>query len=242
MIQNNTAAIIVIGDELLSGRTPDVNTPFLIDQLSKVGIKVKFCLMIPDDAKIIGRIVAEYSSLVKWVLISGGIGPTHDDITMESLASVFKVPLITHPELVTLLKKVYGQKCSPRHLKMAQVPEGTVLISTSRPNIPVIQFRNIFIFPGVPELMKTMFLLIKGSFKGDLCPVKEIVLAIDEGEILDELDQTIMQFSGVKIGSYPALLEDGYSVRIVMEHESKTYLNETFDFFEGKVRQFKRVN
>ncbi len=230
-----SAAIIIIGDELLSGRTQDVNSYFFIKQLSALGVKVQFCLIIPDDAEIIGRTVVEYSMRVTWTFVSGGIGPTHDDITMKSMAAAFNVPLVSNPVLVRVLKTIYGKKCTPEHLKMSNVPEGTVVITGSKTNVPVIKFQNIYIFPGVPELMKSMFRQVKDDFKGIVLPVREISLNVDEGEILAELQQTVDEFPDVKIGSYPSLLEEGFHVKIVLEHENEAYLDKVYVHFINKV-------
>ncbi|MFH2130456.1 MAG: competence/damage-inducible protein A [bacterium] len=233
--QQNTAAIIIIGDEILSGRFEDQNSPFLIKQLASQGVCVKYCITIPDDREIIARIALEYSGRVDWVFTSGGIGPTPDDITMESLALAFKVPLINHPEIEERIRNMFGNRCTPEHLNMALVPEGTLLLKTSRPHIPVLQFRNITIFPGVPEFLRAIFLLIKDRFQGVINPVAEINLAGDEGEITEYLEQTLLQFPDLKLGSYPCYLEDGVTVKIVMEHRDQEYLSNARTFLTEKV-------
>ncbi len=238
MNQEKTAAIIIIGDEILSGRFEDQNSPFLIKQLSSQGVNVKYCITIPDDLEIISRIVREYSERVTWVFTSGGIGPTPDDITMESLALAFGVPLITHTEIKSRIKKMFGSNCTPEHLRMARVPEGTILLQTSRPHIPVLQFRNVTIFPGVPEFLKTIFLSIKNQFKGVVNPTIEINLVADEGEITGYLQQTLAQFPDLKLGSYPCYESDGVKVKIVMEHCDQTYLSNAWAFFKEKVADY----
>ena len=238
MTQEKTAAIIIIGDEILSGRFEDQNSPFLIKQLASQGVNVRYCLTIPDDKEIISRIVLEYSKRVTWVFTSGGIGPTPDDITMESLALAFNVPIITHGELEGRIKKLFGANCTPEHMRMARVPEGTLLLKTSRPHIPVLQFRNITIFPGVPEFLKAIFLLIKDRFQGTVNPVAEINLIVEEGKITEYLEQTLVQFPDLKLGSYPCYVGDVVRVKIVMEHKNQDYLSNAQEFFEGRVVKY----
>jgi len=198
-------------------------------------VNVKYCLTIPDEKEIISRIALEYSRQVTWVFTSGGIGPTPDDITMESLALGFKVPLITHTEIENRIKKMYGANCTPEHMRMARVPEGTMLLKTSRPHIPVLQFRNITIFPGVPEFLRAIFLLIKDRFQGVVNPVAEINLVADEGEITEYLEQTLAQFPDLKLGSYPCYVGDAVKVKIVMEHKDQDYLSKARKFFKERV-------
>jgi molybdenum cofactor synthesis domain-containing protein len=238
MMQEKTAAIIIIGDEILSGRVEDQNSPFLIKQLASQGVNVKYCLTIPDDKEIIGRIALEYSERVTWVFTSGGIGPTPDDITMESLAMGFNVPLITHAEIEERIKKLFGANCTPEHMRMARVPEGTMLLKTSSPHIPVLQFRNITIFPGVPEFLRTIFLLIKDRFQGIVNPVVEINLTVEEGQITEYLEQTLQLFPDLKLGSYPCYLGDAVRVKIVMEHKDQEYLSKAREFFLERVDDY----
>ncbi|MCP4751830.1 MAG: hypothetical protein GY866_13125, partial [Proteobacteria bacterium] len=193
-----------------------------------------------DESEIIGDTALEYSKRVTWVFTSGGIGPTPDDITMESLASAFDVPLVTNPVLVELIKKMYGGGYTNEHLRMARVPKGTRLLPTSRTTISVLQFKNIIIFPGVPEFMRAMFELVRDRFQGVVKPVKEICLMVDEGEITGSLQKTLESFPEMKIGSYPSFLDEGCRVKIVMEHENEDYLQKGYDYLVGQVAEYIR--
>ena len=146
-----TAVIIIIGDEILSGRVRDENSPFLLKELTEKGVIVTSCITIPDQASVIADTVRYYSTRATWVFTVGGIGPTPDDITMESIGLAFNLPLVTHPDLEVALKKLFGDRFRPEHLKMARVPEGAFLVSSEQTAISSIQFKNIIILPGVPE-------------------------------------------------------------------------------------------
>jgi len=240
--QENTAGIIIIGDEILSGRYDDENSPFLIKQLTSQGVSVRYCLTIPDDREIIAKTIREYSGLVTWLFTSGGIGPTPDDITMESIAHAFDVPLIEHEEIRDRIQTRYGSKCTPEHLRMANVPKGTLLLKTQRPNIPILQFQNITIFPGVPEFLKAIFLLIKDRFKGVVNPVAELNRVVDAADITGYLNETLKRFPDLKLGSYPCYTEDAIRVKIIMEHKEAETLANAKDFFEGKVGAYIKTD
>jgi molybdenum cofactor synthesis domain-containing protein len=235
---DSSAAIITIGDELLSGKIKDQNSGFLLRQLSKRGVKVRYCVMIPDEVDVIKKIVLEYSAIVRWVFISGGLGPTPDDLTMESIAAAFGLPLIEEPLLAKIIKKLYGKTCTPEHMRMAKVPEGTELIVTSEPNIPVIQFRNMFIFPGVPEFLKSMFFLIESQFRGAIGFLKELNVRVDEGIITKDLQEFVSQYPGVQLGSYPTYDVEGSRVKLILEHEDENYLNKAYDDVKRRVSDY----
>lgn len=238
--QDSTAGIVIIGDEILSGRFEDENSPFLIKQLTSQGVSVRYCLTIPDDREIIAKTIREYSGLVDWLFTSGGIGPTPDDITMESLALAFDVPLVEHKEIRALIRKMYGDQFTAEHLRMAMVPEGTRLMETERPNIPVLQFRNITIFPGVPEFLRAIFKLIKHRFQGVVKPVVELNLVVDEVQITGDLNETLKRFPGLKLGSYPCYTKDSIRVKIIMEHKESDILSEAKAFLEERVGGYIR--
>jgi len=230
-----TAAILIIGDEILSGRVKDENSPYLIDQLAKQGIKIEYCITIPDDIQIIKDTILFYSKKVTWMFTSGGIGPTHDDITIESLAEAFDVPLVENKTMLQLIHRMYGDKCTSAHLKMAELPKGIQLIPTERSNIFVLNFNNIYIFPGVPEFMRSMFGFIKDRFQGTIRAIRELNLTVDEALIVEPLNQTLEAFSEVKIGSYPSYGNQSCRVKIVMEHSDHSYLDKAADYFLEQV-------
>lgn len=216
-----SAAIVTIGDELLSGKTKDLNTPFLIEELTRQGVNVRFCLMLPDESTLIGDTIKQYAPMVDWMFVCGGLGPTHDDITLESLASSFGVKLERNKNLEKLIKRKLGSKCTPEHLKMAFIPEGTQLLTPKNISIPIIQFQNIIVFPGVPELMQNLFNALKDRFQGQLKGETEILLNADEGRIAQDLKEVLDEFEGLKIGSYPTQLKEGYNLKLILQHDSK---------------------
>jgi len=237
-----TAALIIIGDEILSGRVRDENSPFLIEKLAGRGIQVLYSLTIPDDPEIIAETVATYSKRVTWCFTAGGMGPTPDDITVESIANAFQVPVVRHPLLIDLIQTICGPQCTPEHLKMAEVPQGSLLHETNHHFFPALQYRNIFILPGVPKFLKGIFNSIQDRFQGRINPIKEIDLQVEEGRITSSLQETLKRFPEAKIGSYPRYDQKQQRVKIILEHEEEGYLNEVYEFLLNQVGQYRWVD
>ena len=233
-----TAGIIIIGDEILSGRVKDQNSPFLIKELSIQGVHVKYCLTIPDDLSIIADAVGSYSPKVTWLFTAGGVGPTHDDITIEGIGKAFDTPIITSPELEKMIRKTYGDRFRSEHLKMAQIPDGTKLVGVRNPRFPIACFRNVYILPGVPEFLQTLFLSIKDLFQGEKVPFREIHLVTEEGVVASTLRLAIARYPGAKIGSYPCFKERDCIVKLVVEHENQTELDNILAFLEDNIGRF----
>jgi molybdenum cofactor synthesis domain-containing protein len=212
-----TAGMIVIGNEILSGKTQDSNAPFLARELRFLGVVLARILTIPDEFELIGRCVREYAQSFTWVFTSGGVGPTHDDITISAIAAGFGVPVIRDARLEASLRSHYKERLTPDHLRMAEVPEGTEFIGVPGLAYPQIQFRNVFILPGVPELFRTKFQAIKSRFASRPIGLREVFLKADEGVIAGALRQTAEDFPAVLIGSYPSFRRDEYSVKVTLE-------------------------
>ena len=150
-----TACVLIIGNEILSGRTQDANLAFLARGLTELGIRLREARVIPDDIGAIVSTVNEVRSAFDYVFTTGGIGPTHDDITAQCVADAFDVPLIVHPEAGRLLETHYppGQLNEAR-LRMAMVPEGAALLPNPISRAPGFQIGNVFVLPGVPSIMQ----------------------------------------------------------------------------------------
>ncbi len=212
-----TAGLVVIGNEILSGKIQDSNSPFLCRELRFLGVDVQRIVTIPDERELIARSVREFSEAFTWVFTSGGIGPTHDDITVEAIAEGFGVQAVIHPRLEEALRTHYQGRLTEDHLRMAMLPEGSELVEVPGLAYPQIQFRNIFILPGVPELFRFKFNAIKERFASHPIVLRELFLQADEGAIAAALRETADRFPDVLIGSYPNFRRDEYSVKITVE-------------------------
>jgi len=153
-----TACVLIIGNELLSGRTQDANLAFLARGLDAVGIRVREARVIADDAPAIIATVNSVRRIFDYVFTTGGIGPTHDDITAQSIADAFGVPLTLHPEAKRLLETHYPPgNLNAARMRMAMVPEGAALLPNPISRAPGFQIGNVFVLPGVPSIMQGIF-------------------------------------------------------------------------------------
>jgi len=228
-MRDRTAAIIVVGNEILSGKVVDTNAAFLTQELRALGVDVKRILVIPDEIDAIAAAVHAYRESFDVVFTSGGVGPTHDDVTIEGIARGLDRPVVRHPELVALLARHIPGDLTEAHLKMAEVPEGAVLISAGRRSFPTVCVENIFIFPGIPELLRDKFHAVKERFLVDPYHIRILYLRAVESSVAPYLDATLVGFPDLLLGSYPKLGHPEYSVRITLESKDPEYVQRAFE-------------
>lgn len=200
-----TACLLVIGNEVLSGRTRDANLQFLAQGLNEIGIRLTEARVIPDDEATIVATVNECRRRFDYVLTTGGIGPTHDDITAASVAKAFGVTLQRHPQAEAWLRQHYRpEDINPERMKMADVPEGATLIENPVSKAPGFQIGNVVVLPGVPRIMQAMFEGYRHRLKGGAQMLSKAIAAyVPEGVLAKPLAELQAQFKDVEIGSYP---------------------------------------
>ena len=213
-----TACVLIIGNEILSGRTPDANLAFLARELTAIGIRLREARVIPDDIGVIISTVNEVRPAFDCIFTTGGIGPTHDDITARSLADAFGVALIVHPEAKRLLETHYppGQLNEAR-LRMAMVPEGAVLLPNPISRAPGFQIGNVFVLPGVPSIMQGIFEQLKHRLVGGTKMLSRSVSChLAEGTLAKELGELQARHPDLEIGSYPYFRRGDFGVTLVL--------------------------
>ncbi len=219
------AAILVIGNEILSGRTQDLNVSFISKWLNeKNGISVNEVRIIPDDEKTIIKTANELRKKFHYVFTTGGIGPTHDDITAKSISKVFKVKYEYHPEAFKILKKYYGKNnFNDGRKKMSKMPKGSKLIYNPSSAAPGFKIKNIFCLPGVPLILKSMIHnCSKYLVKGSKIYSDSINLITVESNISRQLEQIQKKFKkDIDIGSYPFFRLGKVGVSIVIRSQNK---------------------
>eukprot|EP00066_Takifugu_rubripes_P014854 XP_011604120.1 PREDICTED: FAD synthase isoform X1 [Takifugu rubripes] len=231
-----TAAIIIIGDEILKGHTVDTNSAFLTRALRKLGVSVQRITVIPDIQEVIAREVALLSTQYTHLITSGGIGPTHDDVTFESVAMAFQEELYSHPELARLVQEFFGvvDKNSTT-FKLAMVPRSAKLNYGTDPQTgkllryPLVSVRNVYIFPGIPSLMERAFKGLEHLFAGSGTTFhsREVFVDADETEIAPVLTKLQSRWGRkVALGSYPDWLSNYHKVRLVLDSDSQEQLEE----------------
>jgi molybdenum cofactor synthesis domain-containing protein len=205
-----TAALVVIGDEILSGRTHEANLPTLARWLNLQGIRLMRAEVVPDDMHAIGVAVRGALAAHDYVFTTGGIGPTHDDITVDAIAAALGLSVIIHPEAEARLKAHYGERMTAARLRMARVPEGAELIENPETGAPGIRLGRLFILAGVPKIMQGMLAGLEGRLEGGR-PVASATLGAwcAESAVADILAHVQDSFDGIQIGSYPFFRADG---------------------------------
>ena len=238
-----TASIIIIGNEILSGRTQDTNSNYLAKMLVERGISLQEIRVIPDDHRIIEDVVYKEASAKDYVFTSGGIGPTHDDITAEAIASCFDVPLSIRDDAVELLAKNYqnGKKdLNEARLRMARIPKGAKLIENKISGAPGFIIKNVFVMAGVPKIFEAMVQeIILGLGSKNPILSKTLKIFKTESEISERLRNYADKYKEISIGSYPFNNSRKFGVEIVIRHTDPTLLNKVFneiliDFNEPK--------
>jgi len=215
------AAVIIIGNEILSGKFADENARFLIGELRLLGVELGRISIIPDDVDDIAETVPRVAARFDAVFTSGGVGPTHDDVTMAGLARGFGTHVVHHPALVELLRTHYGEHLTEGHLRLAEVPEGAELVYGEDRIWPVASFRNIYILPGVPALFRRKFLSIRERFRSRPFFTARIYVMADEAVIAADLNRMVLAHAEVSFGSYPRFEETEYRVLITVESQDR---------------------
>lgn len=213
-----TAAILIIGNEILSGRTQDLNVQHIAQHLSILGINLKEVRIIPDDEQLIINTVRNLSDQYTTVFTTGGIGATHDDITAASIAKAFGQKLSLHDGALETLSAFYGDRLNEARKRMAMIPEGAQLITNPISAAPGFKIENIFCMAGIPSVMQRMFdYVIPQLPTGPKYFSRTIRCSILENNMADELAIIQKHFPTVEIGSYPRYNPDGeYSLSLVL--------------------------
>ena len=224
-----TAGIIIIGNEILSGKVRDDNSFYLASELRTLGVDVRKISVIPDEIKLIGRETVEFSRRYDFVFTSGGVGPTHDDVTMAGIAMGFGVDLAENSEIREFLCSRYKSDLNSAIIKMTMVPEGSKVSCSENMRFPLISFKNIYIFPGIPEYIRKKFPLIKEIFRSTAFNLKRLYLNCHEAEVADILNKVVEGHKDVAFGSYPILGKPDYRVIITAESKFNDHLEKSLD-------------
>ncbi len=224
-----SAAILVIGNEVLSGKITDTNSPYLCRELRMLGVDVGRILTIPDEVDLIAREVRALSAAYDLVFTSGGIGPTHDDMTMDGIAAAFGVPLERNDSIVNRMERAGGRPLNASQLKMAMFPAGAQLVDAGDLWFPVAIVKNVHVFPGIPELLRKKFESIRERFHGVPVLLKNVFVKRRESEIAHSLNELLLEFPDLMLGSYPKIGEEMFHVLLTLESRDAGYLQRALD-------------
>lgn len=216
MTETITAAVLIIGNEILSGKTQDANVQFIGESCARLGIVLAEARVIRDEPDIIAAVVNELRHRYTYVFTTGGIGPTHDDMTAESVALAFGVELVLNEEAARRIGRG-SRDLNPARLKMAMIPDGASLIDNSLSHAPGFRIDNVFVMAGIPSIARAMFAAIEGNLEGGR-PIqsKSIDLYSREGDFAQVLEDIAGRHPDVEIGSYPFSREGRFGASIVV--------------------------
>lgn len=229
-----TAAALIIGNELLTGKIQEANLRVLALTLRSLGVELLRVSMVLDDVETIAAEVRQLAKTHDVVFTSGGIGPTHDDVTIESVARAFDVPVVTNEKTAEMLRAYYRERCTEEHLRMALVPLGAELVSNTEVVWPAIVMRNVWILPGIPEVFQAKMPLLRDRLdSGKPFVTQSVYTQMDEGDLKPLLDRIVMAHPSVEVGSYPKWRDPSYKTKLTFDGQDRDAVaNATKDFIE----------
>ncbi|MCA9321564.1 MAG: competence/damage-inducible protein A [Planctomycetes bacterium] len=220
--------IVVIGNEVLSGKVQDLNATWLIEQVRELGGRVDQVAIIPDRLDVIAEVVRDFAARFDEVFTTGGIGPTHDDLTMEGIAMAFGRPRVESAELVRIIDDFFGAEKAPPYRVMARVPQGTELVWSEGMPFPETHVENVWIFPGDPAVLKRKFTALRERFREAPFFLHRLYTTLEEGEILELLSRIERETPGVQVGSYPVYDHPDFKVQVTVESKDAAALEIAF--------------
>lgn len=210
---------MVIGNEILSGKVQDANTHTLARALRPLGIELRRVVVVPDEIDLIAGEVNALRCTHDHLFTSGGVGPTHDDLTVAAVARAFGRAVVRDPSLEALLRGHYGERCTEGHLRMADVVEGTELHPGLDARWPTMVLGNVYVLPGVPQIFEHKLRGLLEKLRGPDAPfvLRRVYCSGDEGEIKVYIDDAVARFPDVSIGSYPRWDDPDHRVQITFD-------------------------
>jgi len=240
-MQNPCAAILIIGNEILSGRTLDTNTQTIAKTLEKIGVVIKEARTVPDEKQVIIASVLALSQKYDYVFTTGGIGPTHDDITSLAISEAFSVPYVRSETIYKLLEQFYqsrGEQMNKAREKMAFIPEGSTLIKNEVTKVPGFAIKNVYCLAGVPDIMKSMLNSIMPSLKhGNVVRSLSYTVMIGESKIAESFEALQNKYPSVDMGSYPFTKDGTHGTSLVLRATDYVNLEAAFRDLKSLIKE-----
>jgi len=229
---SRTAAALIIGNEILSGKIQETNLLELARVLRELGIDLKRVVVVTDEPTTIAKEVTALTSTHDFVFTSGGVGPTHDDVTMVGVASAFNVPVVPHPTLEEMLRRHFGERINENHLRLALVPQGARLLSKPDSLWPVTVIENVWILPGIPEVFRKKLEIAREHLAGDSPFLSRAVYTmLDEADLAPMLNEVVLKHPSVDVGSYPAWSDKKYRTKLTFDGKDGAAIARAVDAF-----------
>ncbi|MFH1529156.1 MAG: competence/damage-inducible protein A [Pseudomonadota bacterium] len=208
-------ALVIVGDEILDGSVSDTNSGFLTRRIADLGSQVTRIVVLPDEPQVVAATLGPLADDNDYVITSGGIGPTPDDRTYEAISLAFGVALTPHPVLVSIVERRFSEGERPWALRMASPPEGAELVTGGRFAWPLIRFRNLFVLPGVPDILEDKFSLLEPFLCAGAFHMGTLRVRVRESVFAGDMDAVMREYPEVHVGSYPVLKPEPH-VRLVV--------------------------
>lgn len=221
MVGASGAAAIVIGDEILSGKIRDSNGPFLIETLRSLGLPLGRILTVADDIDEIAWAIQSCLGRYRPIFTSGGIGPTHDDLTVAGVAKGLGREVERHPEIEALVREHFGERLNEEALRLANVPAGAELVRSERSWYPVSAVEEIYLLPGVPQLFRMHLEGIAERYRSEPFYLRCLYLSVGETSIAAILDRIFREHPGIGLGSYPRIDDADHRVKLTLEAKGR---------------------
>jgi molybdenum cofactor synthesis domain-containing protein len=228
-----SAAAIVVGNEILSGKVSEANVYELARLLRDSGVLLSRVVVIPDDLETISRETRALSAEHDYVITSGGVGVTHDDVTIAGVARAFGVPVVRDPELEALIRLHYGKKILENHLALANVPQGARKLTAHGYTWPLVAIENVFILPGIPEIFRRKLGILRAHLEKTLAPFlsRAVYTRMDEALLKPLLDEVVASHTAVEVGSYPRWNDPKYETKITFDGKEGEAIERALEHF-----------
>lgn len=235
-------ALLLIGNEILSGKIQDQNGFVATRLLRQSGASLEEICVIPDEREIMVRKIRQLSHDFNCLVTSGGVGPTHDDITMDCVAEALNDEMVLFPKMLAGLRKGYGERYNPSVDKMAYMPSKARLLQSKVLEWPLIVVENIYVLPGIPPLFQTKLTQVCEILGGDPFFLEEVYLSVDESEVAGRLFELDREYEKVVIGSYPAWGGVAYKTRVTFESQDPDLVHRAREDFLSDISSEMLVN
>ena len=221
-----TAAAVIIGNEILTGKIADANLVVLARTLRKIGIALQRAVTVLDDLQTISDEVRALSQRYDLVFTSGGVGPTHDDVTIDAVAHAFDTDVVSCEAIETRLRDLYGERLNDSHLRMARAPRGSELFTSPEMPWPTTVMKNVWILPGIPQIFAMKMATVRAQLRGAATFVlARLYTLLDEGEIKPMLDKVVAAHPNIEVGSYPKWREPRYRTMVTFDGPDEESVN-----------------
>jgi molybdenum cofactor synthesis domain-containing protein len=231
----STAAIVVVGNEILSAKIADENGPWLARELRALGVELRRIETVPDEVPLIVDSLHRCLAQAQWVFTSGGIGPTHDDVTISAVAQALGKKVVSDPAILDMLRSYYGDKLNPARRRLAEIPEGADVHWPAGATFPTITVANVAVLPGPPILFKEGFARLRDRYRAAPLYGRAVYVSIGEGALAEHLDAAVAKYPDVGVGSYPRFDPADYRVKVTFDGRDEARVREAARFLRSRL-------